>query len=122
MRNTKIVCTIGPASDSVEVLSKMLLAGANVLRLNFSHGNHEEHGMRIALIKKLRVELDVPAPMMLDTKGPEIRLGEFAQGSVQLIEGQQYKITINDCLGDESIASISHKGILQDIELSLIHI
>jgi len=117
MRNTKIVCTIGPASDKAEVLSKMLLAGANVLRLNFSHGNHEEHGRRIALIKKLRDELNVPAPMMLDTKGPEIRLGEFAQGSVQLIEGQQYKITINDCLGDEQIASISHKGILHDIEV-----
>ncbi len=116
MRNTKIVCTIGPATDKVDVLTRILLAGANVLRLNFSHGNHEEHGKRIALIKKLREELGVPAPIMLDTKGPEIRLGEFAQGSIQLVEGQKYIITINDCLGDEQKASISHKGIVRDVE------
>jgi len=117
MRNTKIVCTIGPATDKDDVLSRMLLAGANVLRLNFSHGSHEEHGNRITLIKKLREELGVPAPIMLDTKGPEIRLGEFAQGQVRLNEGQKYIITIDDCLGDEQKTSISHKGILHDVEL-----
>lgn len=117
MRNTKIVCTIGPATDKSDVLSRMLQAGANVLRLNFSHGTHEEHGKRIALIKKLRGELGLPAPIMLDTKGPEIRLGNFAQGSVQLFEGQKFIITINDCLGDEKKASISHKGIVGDVEL-----
>jgi pyruvate kinase len=116
MRNTKIVCTIGPATDREDVLSRMLQSGANVLRLNFSHGSHEEHGKRIALIQKLRDELGLPAPIMLDTKGPEIRLGEFAQGSVQLHEGQKYIITINDCLGDENKASISHKGIVRDVE------
>lgn len=116
MRNTKIVCTIGPSTDREEVLSKILLAGVNVLRLNFSHGNHEEHGKRISLIKKLREELGVPAPIMLDTKGPEIRLGEFDKGSVELLEGQKYIITIIDCLGDEKKASISHKGIVHDVE------
>lgn len=116
MRNTKIVCTIGPSTDREEVLSKILLAGVNVLRLNFSHGNHEEHGKRISIIKKLREELGVPAPIMLDTKGPEIRLGEFAKGSVELLEGQKYIITIIDCLGDEKKASISHKGIVHDVE------
>lgn len=117
MRNTKIVCTIGPTSDSPEMLTKLLQCGANVLRLNFSHGDHHEHGRRIALIKKLREELGVPAPIMLDTKGPEIRLGKFKDGSVELCEGQMFTIATDDVLGDEVRTSISYKGIVDDVAI-----
>lgn len=80
MRKTKIVCTIGPACDSEETLRAMMLAGMNVARLNFSHGTHAEHQVRIDRIKKLRAELDLPIAIMLDTKGPEYRIGTFAAG------------------------------------------
>jgi pyruvate kinase len=77
MRKTKIVCTIGPASDSEEILKKMCLAGMNVARLNFSHGTHEEHQEKINLIKKVRSDLNMPIAIMLDTKGPEYRIKTF---------------------------------------------
>ena len=80
MRKTKIVCTIGPASDSEEMLKKMCLAGMNVARLNFSHGTHEEHLRRIDTIRKVRSELKLPIAIMLDTKGPEYRIKTFANG------------------------------------------
>lgn len=80
MRKTKIVCTIGPACDSEETLRAMMLAGMNVARLNFSHGTHAEHQVRIDRIKKLRAELDLPIAIMLDTKGPEYRIGTFETG------------------------------------------
>ena len=82
MRKTKIVCTIGPACDSEETLRAMMLAGMNVARLNFSHGTHAEHQVRIDRIKKLRAELDLPIAIMLDTKGPEYRIGTFADGKI----------------------------------------
>ena len=77
MRKTKIVCTIGPASESEEMLRKLCLAGMNVARLNFSHGTHEEHLVRIERIRKVREELDLPIAIMLDTKGPEYRIRTF---------------------------------------------
>ena len=77
LKKTKIVCTIGPASDSVETLKTLMQIGMNVCRLNFSHGTHEEHLQRIKNIKQAREELDLPVAIMLDTKGPEIRLGDF---------------------------------------------
>jgi len=117
MRNTKIVCTIGPATDRDDVLEKILLAGANVLRLNFSHGTHQEHGDRIAFIKELREKLNVPAPILLDTKGPEIRLGIFEKGTVQLVEGDEFILTIKDYLGDEKKASISYAEITSDVSV-----
>jgi len=80
VKKTKIVCTIGPASESEEVLKQLMLNGLNVARLNFSHGTHEEHKKRIDIIKKLREELDLPIAIMLDTKGPEIRIKTFKNG------------------------------------------
>lgn len=116
MRNTKIVCTLGPASDNEEMLTKLLNAGVNVLRLNFSHGDHSEHKKRIETIKKVRDNLQVPAPIMLDTKGPEIRLGKFEQGFVTLKEGQEFVLTTDTVMGDNSKASVSYKGITHDME------
>ena len=84
MRKTKIVCTIGPASESEEMLTALCKAGMNVARLNFSHGTHEEHLARIERIKKVRRELDLPIAIMLDTKGPEYRIGTFKEGKVFL--------------------------------------
>ena len=104
MKKTKIVCTIGPASDSEEILRALFKAGLNVCRLNFSHGTHEEHRIRIDRIKKIRQELNLPVAIMLDTKGPEIRLKNFAENSVQLSKGQQFTLTVRDVVGDEKIA------------------
>ena len=83
MKKTKIVATIGPASESEENLRKLFENGVNVCRLNFSHGSHEEHQIRINAIKKVRQEMDLPIAIMLDTKGPEIRIGDFVEGTIE---------------------------------------
>ena len=93
MRKTKIVCTIGPACDSEETLRAMMLAGMNVARLNFSHGTHAEHQVRIDRIKKLRTELGLPIAIMLDTKGPEYRIGTFVNGKIELHSGDTFTFT-----------------------------
>ena len=80
MRKTKIVCTLGPASDTEEVIAAMADAGMNVARINFSHGTHEEHAKKIAMIKKIRKEKNIPLPVLLDTKGPEFRIRTFKNG------------------------------------------
>jgi pyruvate kinase len=80
MKKTKIVCTLGPAADTKEILRELILNGMNVARLNFSHGSHEEHAARISRIKEVRKELGIPVAIMLDTKGPEIRTGELSAG------------------------------------------
>ena len=87
MRKTKVICTIGPASENEEVLTRMMQAGMNVARLNFSHGSHEEHQKKIDLIKSVRGKLGLPIPIMLDTKGPEYRIRTFKDGSIILKEG-----------------------------------
>ena len=87
MRKTKVICTIGPASENEEVLTQMCLAGMNVARLNFSHGSHEEHKAKIELIKRVREKLDMPIAILLDTKGPEYRIKSFASGKVTVSEG-----------------------------------
>ena len=84
MRKTKIICTLGPSTDDESMLEKMMLAGMNVARLNFSHGTHEEHKKKIDMIKKVREELKMPIAIMLDTKGPEYRIKTFENGSVTL--------------------------------------
>ncbi|MDI3529307.1 MAG: pyruvate kinase [Thermoanaerobacter sp.] len=116
MRRTKIVCTIGPASEDYNILRKLIEKGMNVARLNFSHGDFEEHGARIDNIKKIREELGLPVAILLDTKGPEIRTGKFKNGRVELKEGQTFVITTRDVLGDETICSVSYKGLPQDVE------
>lgn len=115
-RKTKIICTIGPASDSEEMLRKMMLAGMNVARLNFSHGTHAEHKERIDRIKKLRAELDLPVALMLDTKGPEIRTGLFKDGTATLANGAEVRISHDDVLGTADCFSISYKDAYKDLQ------
>jgi pyruvate kinase len=115
MRKTKIICTIGPASDSEETLIGMAKVGMNVARLNFSHGTHEEHLERIRKIKKVRSELGLPIAIMLDTKGPEYRIGVFEGHSVTLSEGQEFTFTTDDVVGNEKIVSVSYKGFADDL-------
>ncbi len=116
MKKTKIVCTIGPASDSEEVLRELFKEGLNVCRLNFSHGTHEEHQIRIDRIKKIRQELNLPIAIMLDTKGPEIRLKNFGVASVMLSKGQQFTLTTRDVTGDETICSVTYTNLAKEVK------
>lgn len=116
MRKTKIVCTIGPASEKEEIFKELVNNGLNVARLNFSHGNHEEHKVRIDTIKKVREELGCSIAIMLDTKGPEIRTRDFENGVVELINGQEFILTSRDIIGNEKIASITYDKFAHDVK------
>jgi pyruvate kinase len=115
MRNTKIVCTIGPASESIETLKALMEAGMNVARLNFSHGSHEEHGARIASIRQAAKELGRSVAILLDTKGPEIRTGLLAQEVVELKEGESLTLTTEEITGTEGRVSITYDGLPNDV-------
>ncbi len=115
MRKTKIICTIGPASESREVFREMCLQGMNVARLNFSHGTHAEHQAKIDMIKAVREELDLPIAVMLDTKGPEYRIGTFKDGKVTLKAGDEFTFTTRDVEGDEHLVSVNYPGLMDDI-------
>lgn len=115
MRKTKIVCTMGPATDDEKVLKELMLAGMDVARLNFSHGSHEEAVVRMNRIKKVREELDLPVAILLDTKGPEIRIKDFKNGSVELVQGQKFTLCTEDVEGDETQVSITYKDLPKDI-------
>lgn len=115
MRKTKIICTLGPACASEETLRDMCLAGMNVARLNFSHGDHEQHGKMIALIKKVRRDLGLPIAIMLDTKGPEYRIGAFRGGHVTLCDGATFTFTTEDVEGDDMMVSVSYKGMMDEL-------
>jgi pyruvate kinase len=117
MRKTKIICTIGPASESEEVLEKMCLAGMNVARLNFSHGTHEEHLKKIETIRRVRERLNLPIAIMLDTKGPEYRIGTFEKGSVTVNDGEEFVFTTENVVGDEKHVSVSYKGLIGDLKV-----
>ncbi|MCI9429264.1 MAG: pyruvate kinase [Lachnospiraceae bacterium] len=116
MRRTKIVCTIGPASESEEMLGELMKAGMNVARFNFSHGTHEEHKAKFGRVLKVSGELGMSIATMLDTKGPEIRLRNFENGKVQLIPGQMFTLTTEDILGNEKRASITYKNLKNDVK------
>jgi pyruvate kinase len=116
MRKTKIICTIGPASDSEEMLRAMMLAGMDVARLNFSHGTYDDHQLKIDRIKKLRVELGLHTALLLDTKGPEIRLGEIKNGLVTLSEGQTFTIYADSREGDATGASVTYPDLYRDVK------
>lgn len=116
MKKTKIVCTIGPSSDSYEVLKALVNEGMNVARLNFSHGTHPEHKKRIDTIKKLRDDLDEPIAIMLDTKGPEIRIKTFKDGMIRIEQGQDFILTSEDLEGDETRVSVTYKDIAKDLK------
>ena len=115
MRKTKIICTIGPACDNEETLTELCRAGMNVARLNFSHGNHEEHLRRINLIKSVREKLNLPIAIMLDTKGPEYRLGTFRNGPVTLKDGDTFTLTTDPVEGDETRASVSYRKLTEEM-------
>lgn len=117
MRRTKIICTIGPASENEEILTKMCVEGMNVARLNFSHGTHEEHKTKLDLIKKVREKLDMPIAIMLDTKGPEYRIGVFENKKVTLKDGELFTLTTEDIVGDEARVSVNYKHLTDDLSV-----
>ena len=114
-KRTKIVCTLGPASEKEEVLTALIENGLNVARMNFSHGSHEEHKGRMDLVKKVREKLNKPVAILLDTKGPEIRTGNFDQPEVLLEEGQKFTITMKDVMGTKEMCTVSYKGLANDV-------
>ena len=117
MRKTKIVCTLGPATDDPEVLKKLMLAGMNVGRVNFSHGNYQDQEERINVFKWIRGELGLPIPLLLDTQGPEIRIGKFVNDKVLLQNGNEFTLLNEDTLGDETKVSITYKELYKDVEV-----
>jgi len=117
LRKTKIVATIGPATWEVDTIKQLINAGVNVARINFSHGDHETHATTVGKIKQAREELDAPLAIMLDTKGPEIRIKTFVAGEAQLVKGQRFTLTPEDVEGDENRVSITYKGLAGDISV-----
>lgn len=116
MRKTKIVCTIGPSSTDEETFKDLVLNGLNVARLNFSHGTHEEHKGKIDTIKKVREELKAPIAIMLDTKGPEIRIRDFETGQAELKKGQEFILTTREIPGNENMVSVTYDQFARDIK------
>ena len=117
MRKTKIICTIGPASESEERLRELMLAGMNVARFNFSHGSHEEHKAKFDRVIKISSELKLPVAMLLDTKGPEIRLKDIEGGKTELVSGQKFILTTEEILGNNEKVTITYKGLKDDINV-----
>ena len=115
MRKTKIICTIGPASENEETLTRMCRSGMNVARLNFSHGTHDEHQKKFDLVKSVREKLGLPIAIMLDTKGPEYRIGTFKDGKIMLKEGDEFTFTTEDIDGDQTRVSVSYKRLIDDL-------
>lgn len=116
MRKTKIVATMGPASNSPKVIDELLLAGVNVCRLNFSHGTHEEHKSVICDIRAAAMRLDLPVAILLDLRGPKIRTGYLEKGSVELKRGEMINITTEDIKGDERLISTTYKELPRDVK------
>ncbi|WP_408007173.1 pyruvate kinase [Pseudalkalibacillus sp. A8] len=117
MRNTKIVCTIGPASETVETLTSLINAGMNVARLNFSHGDFEEHGARITNIRQAAEKTGKTVAILLDTKGPEIRTGTLENGEVELKAGQDLIVSMEEVIGDETKISVTYPGLVNDVKV-----
>ena len=116
MRKTKVVCTLGPASDSVDVLEALILAGMDAARFNFSHGTHESHLELLTRFKQVRDELGRPVATILDTKGPEIRVRTFAAGPVELTEGTPFTLTTREVAGDGQIVSVTYANLHEELE------
>ena len=116
MRKTKIICTLGPSTDKGDVLRDLIANGMNVARFNFSHGSYEEHGGRLAKLKALREELGKPVAALLDTKGPEIRLKDFKNGTEMLEAGQTFTLTTREVEGTKEICSVTYKDLPQDVQ------
>ena len=117
IRKTKIVCTLGPACRDKKILTDMCKAGMNVARLNFSHGDYNEHRENINLIKEVRNELQAPVAILLDTKGPEYRIKTFQNGSVELKDGDKFAFTTEDIVGDEKRVAVTYEGLTRDLDV-----
>lgn len=118
MKKTKIICTLGPASSSEEIIRELFLNGMNVGRFNFSHGTHEEHLLKMKTFRKVRDELDLPGAILLDTKGPEIRLRNFINDRVVLVSGKKFILTSKDVLGTDEIASITYSDLPNEVKMN----
>ncbi|MEE1248450.1 MAG: pyruvate kinase [Lachnospiraceae bacterium] len=116
MRKTKIICTMGPSTEKGDTLKQLVLAGMNVARMNFSHGDFDEHGGRLAKLKEIRKETGRPVAALLDTKGPEIRLGDFETGKIELQKGQDFTLTARDIMGNQNEVSITYKQLPKDVK------
>ena len=116
LRRTKIVCTMGPNLFEKGLIKPLMLAGMDVARFNFSHDTHENHLKRYQEVCRLREELGLPVATMLDTKGPEIRIGTFGENSVTLDAGQLFTLTTEDVVGDETRVSVSYKDLPRDVK------
>ena len=117
MRKTKIICTIGPASSTEEVLTQMCQAGMNVARLNFSHGSHSDHQEKIDLIKNVRNKLNIPLSIMLDTKGPEYRIGTFINNKISVNVDDTFIFTPEDIVGDNSRVSVNYPHLATNLNI-----
>lgn len=120
MRRTKIICTLGPSTKDEQVLRDLMLNGMSVARINFSHGTHEEHKETIRKVKEIRRQLNLPVGLLLDTKGPEVRIGDFEKGRIELKKGQTFVLTTNDLLGNENTVSITYKNLVNDVSVGSI--
>ncbi len=116
MRRTKIVCTLGPATNDVEIMKKLIENGLDAARINFSHGTYESHAETIAKLKQAREELNAPIPLILDTKGPEIRIKTFKEGKIRLEEDAQFTLTTREMEGDETIVSVTYADLPKDLQ------
>jgi pyruvate kinase len=117
MRMTKIICSLGPAVDDEKILEQLVKEGMDVARLNFSHGTHDDHQVRVDRLKRVREKLGVPIPLLLDTKGPEIRMGKFEKGAVELKDGSSFILINETIVGNEERATISHKELYKDVKI-----
>ena len=116
MRKTKIICTLGPAVEDENKIKSLIVEGMDVARLNFSHGSHEEHLKRVKIVKKVRAEMNKPVALLLDTKGPEIRLGSFENGKIEINAGDRFILTTEECLGNRERVSVSYPGLPEVIK------
>ena len=108
MNKTKIICTLGPATDDDQVLKRLMIEGMNVARFNFSHGDYKQHERNMERVKRFREELHLPIATLLDTKGPEIRIGKFKENPIMIEEGQEFVLTTREIIGDKQCVSISY--------------
>ncbi len=116
MRKTKIICTMGPSTDKEGILEQLAIEGMDVARFNFSHGDHEEQKGRLDRLKAIRTKINRPIAALLDTKGPEIRIREFAKGKITLTEGQKFTLTADEIQGDEERVSVTYKDLYKDVK------
>ena len=117
MRKTKIICTLGPSTDNDVILKELIDGGMNVARFNFSHGTHEEHDERMARLRRMREECQKPVAILLDTKGPEIRVGCFEDEKIKLEAGQEFTLVCHDVPGTASQVSVSYPKLYQDVAI-----